>query len=148
MDLEYVYFRFRSSKIEERDVELADLRAKNMEDGKLYTVLMAKVERSRAINKAILNRIPGECVNIFSDDTIHIKRARVYDEAGLRRKISQLDDDPRNTAGLERLLTIKIGAVVMLRRNLDIAKGLCNGTTGTVEKIFRHQNKQENESGF
>ena len=79
-------------------------------------------------------------MNIFSDDTIHIKRARVYDEVGLRRKISPLDDDPRNTAGLERLLKIKIGAVVMLRRNLDIAKGLCNGTTGTVEKLFRHQN--------
>lgn len=46
------------------------------------------------------------------------------------------------TAGLEEVLNIGINSRVMLRRNLDVSKGLCNGAIGTVTNlIYDHFNK-------
>ena len=36
------------------------------------------------------------------------------------------------TAGLENQLEIGINSRVMLRRNINVSNGLCNGTIGTV----------------
>ena len=50
-------------------------------------------------------------------------------------QLNKLNKDCNLTAGLEAELVIAIGARVMLRRNLDIKKGLVNGAVGTVLNI-------------
>ena len=40
-----------------------------------------------------------------------------------------------NTAGLEAVLTLAVGARVMLRRNVNVKSGLVNGAIGTVVAI-------------
>lgn len=52
-------------------------------------------------------------------------------------KILNKDDDNSRTAGLARIITVKLGARVMLRRNIDVSLGLVNGTIGTITSIIR-----------
>ena len=39
------------------------------------------------------------------------------------------------TGGLETTLTIGVGARIMLRRNLNVARGLVNGAVGVIKRI-------------
>jgi len=47
------------------------------------------------------------------------------------------DEDSSRTAGLARIITIKLGARIMVRRNIDVSLGLVNGTIGTITSIMR-----------
>ena len=49
------------------------------------------------------------------------------------------------TAGLDALLKIGVGARVMLRRNLNVEKGFVNGSLGTVKKILFNELRQPYE---
>ncbi|KAI5708183.1 hypothetical protein M8J77_017546 [Diaphorina citri] len=40
------------------------------------------------------------------------------------------------TAGLDRRIVMKVGARIMLRRNIDLTLGLVNGAIGTVRKVI------------
>ena len=48
----------------------------------------------------------------------------------------KLNRDCNNTAGLEATLRLAVGARVMLRRNIDVKKGLVNGGIGTVLGVY------------
>ena len=67
----------------------------------------------------------------------------LVDESGSMRKwnkktaehLEKLNKDMNNTAGLEALLKLAIGARVMLRCNVKVEEGLVNGALGTVLAI-------------
>ena len=48
------------------------------------------------------------------------------------KRLNKLNNDCNDTAGLERTLTLAVGARVMLRSNIDTKAGLVNGAIGTV----------------
>ena len=55
-----------------------------------------------------------------------------------KRAVEQLDKsnkDCNNTAGLQAVLKVAVGACVMLRRDIDPKGGLVNGTIGTILSI-------------
>ena len=49
-----------------------------------------------------------------------------------KKKFAEMDKDDRDTAGLESHLRVSIGTHVMLRSNLNTAKKLVNGFSGTI----------------
>ena len=49
-----------------------------------------------------------------------------------------MNSDCNLTAGLEAVLQVAVRARVMLRRNIDVSRGLVNGAVGTVIAIKAH----------
>lgn len=49
--------------------------------------------------------------------------------------LKKYENDSSLTAGLENVITIKIGSRVMLRRNVNVSKGLVNGSIGKIVKV-------------
>jgi len=95
-------------------------------------ILTPKNSDALRINNEILHKLPGEAVTITS-----------IDEA-----ITELPSDALNfpTEFLNKMtptgmppheLHLKVGAIIMLLRNLDVKNGLCNGTRLTIVKISR-----------
>ena len=55
-------------------------------------------------------------------------------------QLKKLNNDCDMTAGLETILTLAVGARVMLCRNIDTAIGLVNGALGTILAIAPTRN--------
>eukprot|EP00116_Pleurobrachia_bachei_P000239 sb/3460501/ len=86
-------------------------------------------------NESMLESNVSKTVNIPAIDDIQpcipSKRQRIEQAI---KKLDKLDDS-RNTAALEQLLIVAENVRVMLRRNIDLGKGLVNGSMGTIVKI-------------
>ena len=83
------------------------------------------------LNTQLLQRVPGETVELLSTDTV------VDDADATECPIEVLNEisDP----GLPpHKLTLKVGCPVMLLRNLAPRRGLCNGTRLLVKSISKH----------
>ena len=52
------------------------------------------------------------------------------------KQLEKLNSDCNNTAGLEAILKLAVGAKVMLRRNIDVKSGLLNGAIDTVLAVL------------
>jgi len=50
----------------------------------------------------------------------------------MHKILEDKDDKVSETAGIERVIAIKIGAKVMIRQNIHVTLGLVNGTIGNV----------------
>ena len=96
-------------------------------------ILSPKNAESLAMNEEVLQMLPGEAKTYVSVD-------------GFEKD----SDEVQNTYPLEflhsltptgmppHLLNLKVGAVVMLLRNLDTRRGLCNGTRLVVRSMWNH----------
>lgn len=85
------------------------------------------------LNTGMLKLIPEPELTILAKDEIDCPR---YLHKRAMDSITKYDDDSSMTAGLERQLIVKIGARVMLRRNIDISLGLVNGSIGTIQQVL------------
>ena len=97
--------------------------------------ILPKNEMCDSLNKAMLNRINSEEIELIAKDDIvtvlHNLRNKI-------KKILEKDEDISRTAGLAKIITIKIGARVMIRRNIDTSIGLCNCARGKVISISKN----------
>ncbi|CAF1099646.1 unnamed protein product, partial [Brachionus calyciflorus] len=92
--------------------------------------LAPKLEQIDNVNKAMLIVKKIETNEVQAQD---ISRKTLNDEnIEILLKNSQ-------TAGLDKILYLGINARVMLRRNLDIENGLCNGIIGTIKGIINNE---------
>ncbi|KAL5259662.1 hypothetical protein ACHWQZ_G009943 [Mnemiopsis leidyi] len=101
--------------------------------------LLPTVAMVNTFNDAIMRQRYPHAKSVKSIDNIDGRTKRIKRSAETAvKKIDRLED-PRNTAGLEKILYLSEGMRVMLRRNIDVSKGLVNGSVGTLVKI--HENK-------
>ncbi|XP_074114135.1 ATP-dependent DNA helicase pif1-like [Cotesia typhae] len=78
---------------------------------------------------------------IFSEEIILTARDHLDCNKSLIKKVSdtlnKIEDNASQSAGLAKTITIKIGAKVMLRQNIDVTLGLVNGAIGTVKSVSK-----------
>ena len=100
--------------------------------GKSPVCLFPTKKSCSDFNEKMLNLLKSPIIEIECTDVID-GFSKLPARAEASRK--KLNEDCNNTAGLEHVLTIAIGARVMLRCNIDTASGLVNGAIGTVLAI-------------
>ena len=89
------------------------------------------------------NDFNNKMLQSLSNPVKEIPCCDLVDESGSMRKwnkktaehLEKLNKDLNNTAGLEALLKLAVGARVMLRCNVKVEEGLVNGALGTVLAI-------------
>ncbi|KAG5338559.1 PIF1 helicase, partial [Acromyrmex heyeri] len=90
---------------------------------------------------------------LFIIDEVKLVAASPCKRTMFFMKRTMFDDQILETAGIERVIAIKIGAKVMIRRNIDVTLGLVNGTIGNVVAVnrssyFGKQRNHNNEKQF
>ena len=104
--------------------------------GKSPVCLFAKRKSCEEVNKKMLAGLPSEKVELPCTDVADEGGSSIKFNKKAAEKLEKLNLDCSRTAGLEAVLTLAIGARVMLRRNIDVTMGLVNGAMGTVVGIY------------
>ena len=95
-------------------------------------VLMPTVAMCAEVNTAMLTTL-GEHIHVLlADDKPETIVSRKL-LPKVEKAYEKISEDSTRTAGLEKKLTLCIGAKVMLKRNQNVDAGLVNGSIGTVE---------------
>ncbi|XP_058733080.1 uncharacterized protein LOC131604671 [Vicia villosa] len=108
-------------------------------------ILASTIEVVDDINQYITNLLPGEEKEYFSSDSIDKSDATNFDayEHVIPEFLNAL-----KTSGLpNHSIRLKVGATIMLMRNLDQSEGLCNGTRLIVTRLAAHVIKAKIISG-
>jgi ATP-dependent DNA helicase PIF1 len=93
-----------------------ELLLKNTTPNKNAIMLRSTNSEVDFINDTEIEKLPGEKITYLSNDL------------GDTNLLSHFN--------CPKELVIKIGAKVMLLKNLDVSRGLCNGTCGTITEVF------------
>ena len=86
-------------------------------------------------NSKIMSKLNRSVIEISALDEIDYRIKRISKNA--EEAVKQLDrlDDARQTGGLEKVLKLAVGARIMLHKNVDVTKGLVNGSMGTLVDV-------------
>jgi hypothetical protein len=96
-----------------------------------HTILSSKNDNVNSLNQQILNLFPGQMQVFHSADSIPPSAHAGEEDAMLNYPVEYLNSI--NCSGLPlAALALKPGCPVMILRNLNPAKGVCNGSRGIV----------------
>ncbi|XP_058747634.1 uncharacterized protein LOC131620510 [Vicia villosa] len=99
-------------------------------------ILASTIEVVDDINQYITNLLPGEEKEYFSSDSIDKSDSTNFDAY---EHVTPEFLNALKTSGLpNHSIKVKVGATIMLMRNLDQSEGLCNGTRLTVTRLASH----------
>ena len=87
------------------------------------------------VNEDMLNLLKTQQHVITCIDEVDETKSTAKWQEKAAKQLENLNRDCNNTAGLEAVLKLALGARVMLRRNIDVKAGLVNGAIGTVVAI-------------
>ncbi|CAH0382899.1 unnamed protein product [Bemisia tabaci] len=98
------------------------------------------LDMCRALNESILStHISSEEVLLIAEDSIECK---LTERNRAQKRLRDLEEDCSRTAGLEKVIVVKEGAKIILKKNLDMTKKFVNGATGTLLTIKYDLNKR------
>ncbi|KAG5328405.1 PIF1 helicase, partial [Acromyrmex heyeri] len=88
----------------------------------------------------MFDKIHGDEIVLIAEDDVDCAPA-------IKKKSAKiLEDKISETAGIERVIAIKIGVKMMIRRNIDVTLGLVNGTIGNVVAVNRSVDRNRIDS--
>lgn len=88
----------------------------------------------------MLARIESDEIKLIANDSTNCSP---YLKKKVLKMLDKYEDDTSRTAGLSKIITVKIGAKLMIRRNIDITLGLVNGTIVTLKSVKRSPTNNE-----
>ncbi|XP_054824736.1 uncharacterized protein LOC129322435 [Prosopis cineraria] len=115
-------------------------------DGKEHAILAPTLAIVDEVNEYVLSMLPGDEVCYLSTDTVSKQ-----DEIGGALQDIHLPEflNSLTMSGLpNHEIKLKVGAPIMLMRNIDKSIGLCNGTRLIVSKLVRHVIEAEIMTGI
>jgi ATP-dependent exoDNAse (exonuclease V) alpha subunit len=95
------------------------------------TILSARNDDVDELNQMLLDKVAGEEVVYHSADSV-VNEEGV--DSGFQYPVEYLNSIRASGLPLAKL-ALKIGAPIMVLRNLDAANGLCNGSRGILTKV-------------
>lgn len=101
--------------------------------------LMSTVKGCDLINDTMINKINGRFYDIVAHDQLSNYQNNKKKKTA-EKLLDSSEENISNTAGIPKHLKLKIGAKVMVRRNIDMEKGLVNGTMGSIQNIILDNN--------
>ncbi|XP_060880450.1 ATP-dependent DNA helicase PIF1-like [Metopolophium dirhodum] len=114
----------------------------NVDEFARRIILCPRNEECHQINSTVLRRVTGAVRTYYAIDTVLIDDA---DEAANYQTEFLNALHPNMLPPHE--LTLKVGSIVMLLRNIDPKRQLCNGTRLVVTELQRHNFKARRLSG-
>ena len=94
-------------------------------------ILTPKNDASLLLNKQVLDKLPGAQRVYLSVDQV------ICDDSEEQQNYLIEFINSLTPSGMpEHRLCLKVGSIIMLLRNLDIQRGLCNGTRLTVKEMY------------
>ena len=103
------------------------------EEMKTRVILSPKNSDCLAINEEILAMLPGETKTYLSTDSVTSEN-----EAEAMNYPLEFINSLTPSGMPPHRLNLKVGAIIMLLRNLSISQGLCNGTRLEVLRLNEH----------
>ena len=86
----------------------------------------------------MLDKIDSEVIFLNAIDECNIKKK----SDNMKKKISEvLEDDDEKNCCIAKVIKIKIGSKIMIRRNINFNAGLVTGSIATVISVKRGKNK-------
>ena len=99
------------------------------------TILACRNDKVDDINEAVLAKFPGNAHTLLNADSVQTQDGAVNDHQPYPTEYL----NSLRASGLPlSKLTLKPGCPIMLLRNLDPSKGLCNGTQMILNQIRPH----------
>ncbi len=108
-----------------------------LENGMFFkerSILCSKNKTVEEINSKVLEMVTGEKITLFSSNTIQSDVTGSSMENALEEYLHSLTTSGLSTSKLE----LKAGLLVMLLRNLNPERGLCNGTRCIIHHIGQY----------
>ncbi len=117
------------------EVTVAEKFLELQEVGMTPVCLFPTRKQCDAVNEEMLGLLDSKLHVISCSDVVDETKSTSNWHERAARKLEKLNQDCNNTAGLEAVLKLAVGARVMLRRNIDVRAGLVNGAIGTVLEV-------------
>ena len=102
-----------------------------------HAILCPKNVESLNINDTVLERLEGDVVEYCSADTVDVSEGEDGDALATDYPVEYLNS--LTPSGMPpHKLRLKVHAIVMLMRNVNVRAGLCNGTRLSVVALHEH----------